>query len=47
MQIFKFSDIDEVISRANKNMYGLAASVFTRDVEKSLKVSHELRAGTV
>lgn len=47
MQIFKFKDIDEVIARGNDNDYGLAASVFTTDLEKSIKVSHELRAGTV
>jgi len=43
----KFKDIDEVIARGNKNMYGLAASVFTTNLEKAIKVAHELRAGTV
>jgi len=47
MQIFKFKNIDEVIKRGNDNMYGLAASVFTTDIEKAFKTAHELRAGTV
>ncbi|KAF6031251.1 ALDH1A1 [Bugula neritina] len=47
MSIFKFKDVAEVVSRANNSIYGLAASVFTRDIEKALKVAHELQAGTV
>ena len=47
MQILKFKNIDEVIKRGNDNMYGLAASVFTTDIEKAFKTAHELRAGTV
>lgn len=47
MQIMKFKNIDEVIARANKNIYGLAGSVFSTNMEKILKTSHELRTGTV
>ncbi len=43
----KFKDIDEVIERANKTTYGLAAAVMTKDLNKALKISHSLRAGTV
>ena len=43
----KFKDVDEVIERANKTMYGLAASVQTNDVNKAIKVAHSVRAGTV
>jgi len=46
-QIIKFKDIDELIERANKTMYGLAASIMTNDLNKAMKVSHSLRAGTV
>eukprot|EP00794_Sanderia_malayensis_P009841 gene9841-10851_t len=46
-QILKFKDIDDVIERGNKTMYGLAASVMTKDLNKAFKVSHSLRAGTV
>jgi len=47
MQILKFKSIDEVIERANDTDYGLAASVFTNDLDKALVVSNGLRAGSV
>lgn len=46
MQIMKFKTMDEVIARGNDNMYGLAASVFTTNLDKALKTAHQLRAGT-
>ena len=46
-QIIKFSDINEVIERANKTTYGLAAAVFTKDIDKATTISHSLQAGTV
>jgi len=47
MTIIKFRDLDEVIDRANKTMYGLAAAVWTRDVTKALAIANNVRAGTV
>ena len=46
-QILKFSDINEAIERANKTTYGLAAAVFTKDIDKATTISHSLQAGTV
>jgi len=43
----KFGDIDEVVEQANRNLYGLAAAVWTRDIKKAHQVSRQLRAGTV
>ncbi len=46
-QIFKFKTTEELIERANKTIYGLAAAVFTKDLERALYVSSAIRAGTV
>ena len=34
MQIMKFDTMEEIIARSNLTEYGLAASVFTKDIEK-------------
>ena len=47
MTILKFKDIDEVVERANKTMYGLAAAVWTRDIGKAHAIANSFRAGTV
>ena len=47
MSIMKFSSMDEVIERANQTKYGLAAGVFTKDIEKAMYMSQGLKAGTV
>jgi len=47
LSIQRFSKVEEAIERANKNSYGLAAAVHTKDVGKAVYVSNSLRAGTV
>jgi len=42
-----FDNVDQVIDLANRNQYGLAAAVWTRDIKKAHAVSRQLRAGTV
>ncbi|KAM9331107.1 aldehyde dehydrogenase 1A1-like [Gastrophryne carolinensis] len=46
-QIMKFKTIDEVIKRANNTTYGLAAGVFTKNLDKAITISNALQAGTV
>ncbi|XP_031638320.1 aldehyde dehydrogenase, mitochondrial [Contarinia nasturtii] len=45
--LIRFKNIDEVIERANKSEYGLAAAVFTKDLDKANHIVQGLRAGTV
>ena len=47
MSILKFKDADEVIERGNRTFYGLAAAVWTKDIQKAIRVSAALKAGTV
>jgi acyl-CoA reductase-like NAD-dependent aldehyde dehydrogenase len=42
-----FATEQEAIARANATIYGLAAAVFTRDVDRAQRVSRAIRAGTV
>jgi phenylacetaldehyde dehydrogenase len=42
-----FDDVEEIIARGNDTPYGLAASVWTRDINKAHKVARGLKAGTV
>src|SRR3546814_5480860 len=42
-----FTDIDEVLSRANATTFGLGSGVCTRDVTKAHKLAQGIRAGSV
>jgi aldehyde dehydrogenase (NAD+) len=47
MSVLKFKDMDELVERANKTIYGLAAGVWTRDIGKAHHIANNVRAGTV
>jgi aldehyde dehydrogenase (NAD+) len=47
MNILRFADVDEVVDRANRTCFGLAAAVWTRDVQKAHRIANRVRAGTV
>lgn len=47
LTITNFETEDEAIAIANNSDYGLAASVWSRDVEQPLRVARALEAGTV
>jgi len=47
MQILKFKTFDEVVERSNSTNYGLAAAVFTRNIDTALMYSQAVQAGTV
>jgi len=42
-----FEDEAEAVALANDSEYGLAASVWTRDVDRSLRIAQALDAGSV
>lgn len=45
--ILKFKNLEEVIKRANSTDYGLTAAVFTKNLDKALKLAAALESGTV
>ncbi len=47
LPLLKFRDIDDVIRRANDTQYGLAATIWSRDVAKAEQIAARIQAGTV
>jgi phenylacetaldehyde dehydrogenase len=42
-----FKDPSELVAQANDTVYGLAAGIWTRDIQKAHRLASQLRAGTV
>ncbi|ESZ89052.1 MAG: aldehyde dehydrogenase [Blastomonas sp. CACIA14H2] len=47
LPLIKFSDIDEVIERANASEYGLGGSVWSADTHKAIEIASRLETGTI
>ncbi|MDB5310507.1 MAG: NAD-dependent aldehyde dehydrogenase [Gemmataceae bacterium] len=47
VSVLPFTGVDEVIGRANNTYYGLAAAVWTKDIDKAHLFAREAKAGTV
>jgi aldehyde dehydrogenase (NAD+) len=45
--VLPFKNVQEVIERANATHYGLAAAIWTKDIDKALTFAREAKAGTV
>ena len=47
LSVLKFTGIDEVVERCNASVYGLAAAVWTEDINKAHYVANRIKAGTL
>jgi betaine-aldehyde dehydrogenase len=47
MGITTFKDLDDAIRIANHSRYGLVAAVWTRDINKAMKIATRVRAGSI
>jgi acyl-CoA reductase-like NAD-dependent aldehyde dehydrogenase len=47
LPIMKVADADEAVRLANDSAYGLAASVWTKDLEKGERIARQVQAGAV
>jgi len=47
LPLLKYRDIEDVIARANNTEYGLAATVWGKDLEKASAIARRIEAGTV
>ena len=47
LPVLKFSDIDDVIARANDSEYGLGGTVWGRDTARAIEVARRIDTGTV
>jgi acyl-CoA reductase-like NAD-dependent aldehyde dehydrogenase len=47
LPLLKFTDVDDVIARANDTDYGLAASVWSKDIDQAQAIASRIEAGTV
>lgn len=47
LPLLRFSDVDDVIARANATQYGLGGSVWCRDEALALRIAHALDSGSI
>jgi aldehyde dehydrogenase (NAD+) len=47
VSVLPFDGVDEVVERANRTNYGLAAAVWTKDIDKAHLFAKKVKAGTV
>ena len=45
--VIKFKDEADAIHQANDSQYGLAAAVFSKNIDRAIRVANKLHAGTM
>lgn len=47
LPVIKFDDIDELLEQVNDSEYGLAGSIWSKDVDQAVALAHKIETGTV
>ncbi len=47
LPMLKYTEIDDVIARANDSEYGLAGAIWSKDADKAMAIARQLETGTV
>jgi aldehyde dehydrogenase (NAD+) len=47
LSVIRYKTVDDAVRIANDSIYGLAAGIWSKDVEKALALARRLRAGTI
>jgi acyl-CoA reductase-like NAD-dependent aldehyde dehydrogenase len=47
LPVLRFNDIEEVIARASDSDYGLAGTIWSRDVARATDIARRINTGTV
>lgn len=47
LSVIRFKTLEQAIEIANNTLYGLSASVWTKDIDKAMMVSRNVKAGTI
>src|SRR5690606_22876880 len=47
LPVIRFTDIDDVVRRANATVFGLGASVWSSNTSRAAEIANRLEAGTV
>ncbi len=47
LAVLSFDDFDDAVKLGNQSMYGLAAGIWTKDIQKAHRAAKAIRAGTV
>ncbi len=47
LTVLEYDNLEDLVTRANRSVYGLGAGIWTRDLKTGIKLAHRLKAGSV